>query len=314
MPVTEHLGDIFKVPRGSVLIHSCNCQGDWGSGVAAAFRDKVSNGFALARAAWTNTVCAQFPAAYRSYRKHCTVPGTLHTQKRLLGTTLLIPPQEEDIELSGSYWIACLMTSLYYGKRKDKPDTILDNTRKAMADLKKQIVERENHTKRLQINDKLYTVRINSAAFNVAWNRSKGILEESLMPLRVMNNVNVMSAKDKARVLREMKEAGFDTESEAIFTKPADAPNGPRAEEDATGATAPLPVPEDVARKDRKRKAKEPAHEDSDNGQEVPPEDDAHTIGQKQITDWFKQEDQTPHKSKQAKKSKHSSSSSSTKG
>ena len=42
MPVTEYAGDLFSVPEGSVLIHSCNCQGSWGGGVAAAFRDKVS--------------------------------------------------------------------------------------------------------------------------------------------------------------------------------------------------------------------------------------------------------------------------------
>ena len=40
--ITEYAGDIFTVPEGSVIIHACNCVGEWGAGFAAALRQKVS--------------------------------------------------------------------------------------------------------------------------------------------------------------------------------------------------------------------------------------------------------------------------------
>jgi ADP-ribose 1''-phosphate phosphatase len=94
-------GDLFQAPKGSVLLHSCNCQGVWGSGVAAAFFNK-------------------FPQAYKVYKEYCTFYNPI-------GTSLSI--QDKD------YTIGCLFTSKDYGQNKDSVDQILKNTEKAIKDL-----------------------------------------------------------------------------------------------------------------------------------------------------------------------------------
>ncbi|KAI1908881.1 ADP-ribose 1''-phosphate phosphatase [Ophidiomyces ophidiicola] len=168
----ELQGDLFDAPDNAVLIHACNCQGSWGKGIAAIFRNK-------------------YPAAYRIYRAHCqkhllemkkiskeTSGAVSHgsadvsrTQQRhskqslrtLEGTTLLIRPQASDYisgqrkrsstkhkrgtlstpeEVTGrKHWIACLFTSWHYGSKKGMPDEVLENTALALEDLKRQLEE-----------------------------------------------------------------------------------------------------------------------------------------------------------------------------
>ncbi|KAG5300434.1 ADP-ribose 1''-phosphate phosphatase [Histoplasma ohiense] len=172
--ITEIQGDLFDAPEGAALIHACNCQGSWGKGIAATFKEK-------------------YPAAYRIFRSHCrqylshpqTQTQTSRQQSRILklpeGTALIIPPQPADYQLqpqpqsqtpplsnrgrgrgrgragggalhssSGltalsrpagkKHWIICLFTSWHYGRwSRSPPDIILENTMSAMADLKRQI-------------------------------------------------------------------------------------------------------------------------------------------------------------------------------
>lgn len=96
-------GDIFSAPAGSILVHACNTQGSWGSGIALAFREK-------------------YPAQYEKYRAHCKEHG-----QTLVGSCLLIPGDTHDI--------ACLFTSQAYGRRKDSPDQIVAATRTAVQNL-----------------------------------------------------------------------------------------------------------------------------------------------------------------------------------
>ncbi|EER37976.1 ADP-ribose 1''-phosphate phosphatase [Histoplasma capsulatum H143] len=105
--ITEIQGDLFDAPEGAALIHACNCQGSWGKGIAATFKEK-------------------YPAAYRIFRSHCQqylshpqtwtqtqtetrpipvrIPGTdpSRQQPRALklpeGTALIIPPQPADYQ------------------------------------------------------------------------------------------------------------------------------------------------------------------------------------------------------------------------
>lgn len=114
--VVVHVGDLFShAPTGSVLVHACNTQGVWGSGIAAAFK-------------------ARFPKAYDVYHATCEEYGY-----SLLGKALLIDPQEEDTRANGGgkgYAIACLFTSRRFGKRKDSKDLILQSTKTAVVQLK----------------------------------------------------------------------------------------------------------------------------------------------------------------------------------
>lgn len=102
-------GDLFSAPPNSILVHACNTRGSWGAGIALAFRDR-------------------YPEQYEHYRAYCKAHG-----QALVGTCLLIPGAEHDI--------ACLFTSLAYGKYKDSPAEILAATRTAVQDLIKYNVE-----------------------------------------------------------------------------------------------------------------------------------------------------------------------------
>jgi ADP-ribose 1''-phosphate phosphatase len=105
--ITLHEGDLFaNAPDCSVLVHACNTQGVWGSGIAAAFKQK-------------------YPAAYQIYHDTCVEKGD-----ELLGTCLLIPAGERDI--------ACLFTSKRFGKNTDAKAMILESTRTAVRDLMRQ--------------------------------------------------------------------------------------------------------------------------------------------------------------------------------
>ncbi|KDR82620.1 hypothetical protein GALMADRAFT_238031 [Galerina marginata CBS 339.88] len=107
--LTHIKGDIFSAPPNSILVHACNTQGSWGSGIALAFRER-------------------YPAQYERYRAHCKAHGGA-----LVGTCLLIPGERHDI--------ACLFTSRAYGRRKDTPPEILMATRTAVHGLMHQNVE-----------------------------------------------------------------------------------------------------------------------------------------------------------------------------
>src|ERR1700760_657960 len=109
----EEIGDLFVAPPTSVLIHSCNCIGSWGGGIATIFKDK-------------------YPEAFKLYNKHCKE----NKPADLIGTALLIAP----CETSGpAHWIGCLFASMKYGRNKDKPSQILEATGNAMKDLLGQI-------------------------------------------------------------------------------------------------------------------------------------------------------------------------------
>ena len=123
--ITTIKGNLFDAPKGSIIIHACNCRGVWGSGIAKEFAKR-------------------FPNAYNVYRAKCFTEGDT-----LLGTCLLIK--------SGAYTVACLFTSKNYGQFVDKPAKILESTESAIAHLIKQNVDgKPLHT--CKINSGLFNV------------------------------------------------------------------------------------------------------------------------------------------------------------
>ncbi|KAM0794507.1 hypothetical protein BDR22DRAFT_776623, partial [Usnea florida] len=144
---------------------ACNARGVWGTGVALAFKQK-------------------YPDAYRTYNAHCLrpPPGSKPTMKQhqanLVGTTLLIPPSTNTANQRQAsktpHYIACLFTSLDYGKRVSPPQEILDNTKNALEDLARQIAEIRESGQELGV---CHAVRINSGKFGVEWQKTKAVLE-----------------------------------------------------------------------------------------------------------------------------------------
>ncbi|OJJ34795.1 hypothetical protein ASPWEDRAFT_39881 [Aspergillus wentii DTO 134E9] len=185
--VLEIEGDLFDAPDGTALIHACNCQGSWGGGIAKAFKD-------------------QYPAAFEKYRAHCRSFPSKPNQKTIRsyigktgesesssktvrlpeGTALIIPPQESDYEGgSKKHWVVCLFTSRGYGRRVSPPETILENTKLAVADMKKQLAQLEAEEGGSSPSA-LWSCRFNSGLFAVDWELSREVLENAELEVTVV--------------------------------------------------------------------------------------------------------------------------------
>jgi ADP-ribose 1''-phosphate phosphatase len=150
LSLAYHTGSLFSAPPSTLLVHACNTQGAWGSGIALAFKQ-------------------QYPNAYAIYHAFCTKE---HSFKRgnpvPVGTTLLIPPVDGDKK----HWIGCLFTSRRYGKAKDGVSEILRNTERAL--------EGCLELARMAGADEISEVRmcrINSGKFGVPWERTEEVLK-----------------------------------------------------------------------------------------------------------------------------------------
>ncbi|TGZ82704.1 hypothetical protein EX30DRAFT_369766 [Ascodesmis nigricans] len=158
--ITFRTGDLFNAPPDSILIHACNCQGSWNSGVAAGFK-------------------AKFPKAYAIYRSYClsNQPATPSSPSPLLGTSLLIPPQPGDKMYP--YWVGCLFTSTHYGRKVDPPEKIMRSTKEALDDMVKLVEEREKNGEMRGNESEWHLPRINSLRFRVTWEVTMRQLEET---------------------------------------------------------------------------------------------------------------------------------------
>lgn len=100
-------GDLFKVaPSEAYLLHACNCQGEWGSGIAKAFK-------------------AYYPFHYIAYHNHCK---NKDPENDILGTSIIIKDK-----------VVCLFTSSFWGRRCDGVSDILTATEKSLKMLAKQL-------------------------------------------------------------------------------------------------------------------------------------------------------------------------------
>lgn len=136
--ITTIKGSLFDAPKGSIIIHACNCQGMWGSGIAKEFANR-------------------FPGAYRQYRDAC------FTDKQfLLGSALLLD------DMCSDHLIGCLFTSNGYGPNVDSKESILENTKLAIEDL---IFLNE-------YNLPMHMCKINSGLFKVPWEETEKVLKE----------------------------------------------------------------------------------------------------------------------------------------
>lgn len=105
-----------------------------------------------------------------------------------MGTALLIapPPPNTSIQRQASkipHYIACLFTSLDYGKRVSPAEEILENTRNALKDLAKQVAEMRALDEDM---GNCYAVRINSGKFGVEWQKTKAVLEAGELDITVV--------------------------------------------------------------------------------------------------------------------------------
>lgn len=137
-------GDLFSAEALNViLVHACNCQGVWGSGIAVTFKQR-------------------YPEAHKAYQHMCKNKGD-----RLLGTSTVYLPQ---VWQPRQQKVGCLFTSEDYGQRKDGAGKILRNTETAL----RQLLDEVNPVY------ELHSPKINSGKFDVPWKDTAAILETVL--------------------------------------------------------------------------------------------------------------------------------------
>ncbi|KAK4221273.1 hypothetical protein QBC38DRAFT_377415, partial [Podospora fimiseda] len=153
----EVQGNLFgAIPPETVLIHSCNCQGSWGGGVARIF----------------NT---QFPGAYRVYKAHCDNNPVAN----IVGRALLIQPQQGD---PPNQYVACLFTSARGGSRHDAKNVILQHTESSMRGLLQELAWLEGLAPGTgRFSGGLRMPPINAGIFDVPWKDTHRLLHN--MPL-----------------------------------------------------------------------------------------------------------------------------------
>ncbi|MCJ1284846.1 ADP-ribose 1''-phosphate phosphatase [Xylographa opegraphella] len=238
----ETTGDIFAAPPNSVLIRMylvvlrLSVIGVWGSGVALEFKKR-------------------YPQAFEAYHEECNTPSTEFHQKSLLGTALLIPPQKDDLTSTADegHWIACLFTSVDYGKKVSSALVILESTKKAMADLQRKMKFRKAQDQK--IGD-MWAVKINSGKFGVPWDRTKRILEQCGMDIKV-----VVPGAEVVGAANEVEQSGKGTsktaKSAAVAGKASllDAPSGGSVMEEDSKCTV------KISKKRKERKESSSLHE-----------------------------------------------------
>jgi ADP-ribose 1''-phosphate phosphatase len=164
--LTHHHASLFTAPQDTLLCHATNAQGTWGAGIAAAFKES-------------------YPAAFKVYVAHCAKWPT----SALLGTTFLVPPQEDSFskaEREAQHWIGCLFTSEKKGKGKGSKESILEATGDAIRDLVRKVRNinedaaapgtkggRSRHGAIASVR----MCKINSGLFGVPWEATSAVVE-----------------------------------------------------------------------------------------------------------------------------------------
>lgn len=120
-------GSVFDaVGPNTILVHACNCQGVWGSGIAPEFKKR-------------------WPKAFDEYALECFVMGN----KSLGSCTIFTDTNQK---------IGCLFTSDNYGNKKDSEQSILSHTFLAVQDLLLLIEDSELEVHSPKINSGKFAV------------------------------------------------------------------------------------------------------------------------------------------------------------
>ncbi len=139
--IIYHGGSLFKAPKeNTILVHSCNCMGRWGSGIAIEFKRR-------------------FPESYNHYQELCEK----HCPENLIGMSF----QFHRPKLQS---IGYLFTSRDYGSNIDPQLQILLHTRTAVRYLVNDLPE----------GYEIHAPKINSGLFRVPWEKTEAEIEKVL--------------------------------------------------------------------------------------------------------------------------------------
>lgn len=150
---------LFDAPTESVIIHACNSQGVWGSGIAKAFKEK-------------------YPESFKFYNGFCKVQN--EERGTACGRADLSP-----FPVSEPHWVGWIVTSHNYGPLKDSPELIKINTTLALRELCQKLYLA--HPKDSNPTIDVYSNKFNSGLFAVPWGDSELILNTVLRDFKRIN-------------------------------------------------------------------------------------------------------------------------------
>jgi ADP-ribose 1''-phosphate phosphatase len=139
--ITYQKMSLFDAPEGSILVHSCNAQGVWGSGIAAPFKEK-------------------YPRSWNAYNLYC-INALIESKGGAIGTCL-VPGREN------KRYVGCLITSFSYGSNRDSVDDIIAQTYLALNDFCTEGLDFDKTP--------VYSNKFNSGMFKVPWTETERVL------------------------------------------------------------------------------------------------------------------------------------------
>jgi len=152
MPLTVKEMNLFDAPEDALLIHACNTQGVWGSGIAAQLKKA-------------------YPDAFMQYSKWCLLAKMMGNPDLLAGTAAVAMDK-------GGRNVGCLFTSVGYGNAVSPPAIILKNTEAALRDLFDNAYSLKTSFK-VPLKE-IYSNTINSGFFKTPWEDTEVVLRKVL--------------------------------------------------------------------------------------------------------------------------------------
>lgn len=150
-------GDLFKgSSKGSILVHSVNCCGVWGSGVAKTFKEL-------------------FPKSFNEYECYSSRTNS----QDLLGSSFICSKEND-------FYVGCLFASKGFGKTLDPKESILENTEKAFRELLSNL-----NTEVYKDITTIAMPKINSGLFRTPWEETEEVLLKVLTEFKEKLNFTI---------------------------------------------------------------------------------------------------------------------------
>lgn len=150
---------LFDAPKETIIVHACNSQGVWGSGIAKPFKEN-------------------YPVSYEYYADFCRKWND--RRGTACGLADLGPfPQSEN------HWVGWLVTSHNYGPLKDSPELIKIHTTLALKEFCKKVYTA--HPSETDPVIEVYSNKFNSGLFAVPWEDTELILNTVLKDFKRIN-------------------------------------------------------------------------------------------------------------------------------